>query len=161
MSRNYLDFVLTDIKEQKIYTEEEISIVARLFEDFDKRVHQKYPNFDFFTIATGKDYGDKIESYIKKSFNLEDPENSSYDGIGIHNGKKCKIEIKSIRAVKKPVDGKFLVERIMTKSDKKGFSTSSFQQSKPKCCDYFIFHILYGNSERLFVVPSNDFTKTW
>lgn len=159
MARDYLKFVINKLKSSNQCKPEEIECIEKIFEKFNNLLHQEYPNFDFFTIATGKDYGDAIEKKIIESFGqgLTKSEDSSYDAIITSAGsyKDKKVEIKSIRAVKKPAEDKFLVERIMIDTDTKGFSTSSFQQSKPSCCDYFIFHILYGNSERLFIVPSS------
>ena len=63
-----------------------------------------------------------------------------------------KVEIKSLRACSKGQTEIFLKNDNVAASK---FSTSSYQQTKPTCCDWFVYHILYGDASRLFVIPSS------
>ena len=151
MTNEYLHEMICEIEENGNLTENEMIIVRRAIQGFLSRCHNRYPYYDFFTIATGKKYGDAIEAKIMASFKgfAKHVNDTSFDAM-TKTGEK--VEIKSLRACTKGQEQIFLKEQNVAPSK---FSTSSYQQTKPSCCDWFIYHILYGNGSRLFVIPSS------
>ena len=150
MTNEYLNEMICDIANNGNLTEYEMAIVRRAIQGFLNRCHNRYPYYDFFTIATGKEYGDAIEAKIIASFKgFTKPVNDTSFDATTMNGEK--VEIKSLRACTKGQEQIILKDQDVSHSR---FSTTSYQQTKPSCCDWFIYHILYGNGSRLFVIPS-------
>lgn len=137
--------------------------LRNLFKDHITLWTRKFPYFDLFLIPTGKKYGDAIEKRIISSFSDLEKHTTdvTYDADCSTPSKHYRIEIKSLRAIKKnentdtEEDCPYIAERIISSNDTNThFSTSSFQQAKPISCDWFLLHIQYSDKERLFVVPS-------
>lgn len=155
MTRDDLNEMIKEIVQNGGFTESELSIIRKAVNGFLDRCHGKYMYYDFFSIATGKKYGDAIETKIMKSFNgfVKPVNDTSFDAW---TKDREKVEIKSLRACAKGRTHIFLKDEQVSPSR---FSTSSYQQTKPSCCDWFIFHILYGDGSRLFVIPSSMISK--
>ena len=156
------DGVLCDVTEARLlemvaeiernggYSDKENALIRDAVLGFRRRCCGKFRYYDYFAIATGKEYGDAIEAKIIASFNgFSKPErDTSFDAwTPAHE----KVEIKSLRACTKGQKRIFLKDE---KTSASQFSTSAYQQVKPACCDWFICHILYGDGSRLFVIPS-------
>lgn len=160
--REYVEAVMKEAERAKAFSVDELSCFRNVADWYQRYCQSIFANYQYFEIETGKVFGDNMESLIIKSFpSLTKWEgDTSFDAITT-DGKK--IEIKSLRAEKKEDDGEFkpLLERIVSiKSNSlSGFSTSSFQQTKPGCCDWFIYHVLYGDGDRLFLIPSSMVSK--
>lgn len=151
MTTDDLNAMMSEIEENGKLTSEEMSVVRKAVDGYLSRCHAKYLYYDYFTIATGKKYGDAMESKIMNSFAgfVKPVNDTSYDAL-TRNGEK--VEIKSLRACTKGHTHIFLKSDAISASR---FSTSSYQQTKPSCCDWFVYHILYGDGSRLFVIPSS------
>lgn len=151
MTNEELNEMIKEITQNGGFSTSEISLIKRAINGFSDRCHKRYLYYDFFTIATGKKYGDAIEGKIIKSFNgfVKPTNDTSFDAW---TAKREKVEIKSLRACTKGKTKIFLKEEVISPSK---FSTSSYQQTKPSCCDWFVYHILYGDGSRLFVIPSS------
>lgn len=159
-----IDFMIKELEDNN-----QKKILQRFKDEHLKRWKTRFPYVDLFLIPTGKDYGSVAEANLIKRLNgltkhLGDP---SYDAEYYEGNNLLKIEIKSLRAIKsksKKTDedeDKYIMERIISIKEKnKKFSTSSFQQVKPTNCDWFIFHIQYGDGERLFIIPSTLISRT-
>lgn len=150
MTKEELELMLCDIEKYGGLAPEGMAIVRQALEGYYKRCQIRYPYYSYFTIATGKKYGDIMETRVRNSFNgWTKPKNdTSYDAL---TPQKERIEIKSLRACSKGQTQIFLKQDRVSPSK---FSTSSYQQTKPSCCDWFVFHILFGDGSRLFVIPS-------
>lgn len=155
MTTAKLEEMIKDIEQHGGYSSEELALVKDAIHGFLDRRHGQYRYYEYFTIATGKKFGDALEALIIKSFKgFKKPENdTSYDALTV-NGEK--VEIKSLRACTKGQEHIFLLGDEVSPSR---FSTSSYQQTKPSCCDWFIYHILYGDGSRLFLIPSKMISK--
>lgn len=155
MTGENLREMLHEIEENGNLSENDMSIVRKAIQGFLSRCHDRYHYYDFFMIPTGKKYGDAMEAKIIASFKgFEKPVNdTSFDALTM-NGEK--VEIKSLRACTKGHEQIFLKEDDVSPSK---FSTSSYQQTKPSCCDWFVYHILYGDGSRLFVIPSSMISR--
>ena len=155
MTEQKLKEMLKEIEQNGGYLPAEISLIRDAVQGFLDRCHGKYAYYDYFTIATGKKYGDAIEDRIRASFRgFVKPENdTSFDAW---TPRREKVEIKSLRACTKGQSQIFLKGESISPSR---FSTSSYQQTKPTCCEWFIFHILFGDGSRLFVIPSCMISK--
>lgn len=132
--------------------------VVNWYQGYCRSIFKNYP---YFEIETGKVYGDAMEKLIIKSFPAlrKWKEDMSFDAIADDG---LKVEIKSLRAEKKESEMfKTLLDRIVSikTNTLSGFSTTSFQQAKPTCCDLFIYHVLYGDGDRLFMIPSSMVSK--
>ena len=152
-----LDFAVTEIKKNSQSPKQYIKITEDEIFSHRTRVGTNFPNVSLFTIPTGKVYGDVMQDLIIASFVdvRKHVADTKYDA-------ECgslKLEIKSLRAINgKENKDSYIITRIFNIEDKPKtsmFSTSSFQQSKPSFCDWFVFHILYGNADRLFLIPAN------
>ena len=155
MTKDDLNEMIKEITQNGGFTESELAIIRRAVEGFLDRCHGKYMYYDFFTIATGKKYGDAMEAKIIESFKgfVKPVNDTSFDAW---TNTREKVEIKSLRACTKGRTRIFLKAEAISPSR---FSTSSYQQTKPSCCDWFVFHILYGDGSRLFVIPSSMISK--
>lgn len=121
---------------------------------------EKFSNRDYYKMRVGKTYGKHIEDEIIKHFNdVEKSDTQKYDALC----DDLRVEIKSTRAVSKSYkksDKDCPAAYAINVDDDKQMYLSTFQQIKPSCCDWFIFHILYKNSSRYFVVPSRCIQDT-
>lgn len=155
MTKDKLEEMLEEIDQNGGYSPKEMALIRDAIHGFVERRLGQYRYYEYFTIATGKKFGDKLESLIINSFTgFTKPENdTSYDALTMLGEK---VEIKSLRACTKGQKRIFLIGDAVSHSK---FSTSSYQQTKPSCCDWFIFHILYGDGSRLFVIPSRMISK--
>ncbi|MBQ8294100.1 MAG: hypothetical protein IJX89_01815 [Alphaproteobacteria bacterium] len=154
--RDQLDFAVSEIRRNSKSPEQHIKITEREISDHKVRIGANFPNVALFTIPTGKVYGDVMQDIIIDSFldvkkHIDDTKYDADCGC-------LRLEIKSLRAINgKENKESYIVTRIFNIEDDPKtsmFSTSSFQQSKPSFCDWFVFHILYGNADRLFLIPS-------
>lgn len=160
-----IDFMINELKDTK-----QRKILQGFKEKHLQHWRNIYPYLDLFLIPTGKDYGSVAEEYLINKLNglTKHLGDSSYDAEFHEFDNLIKVEIKSLRAItSKSVtkneenNDKYIIERIISIHDKKPhFSTSSFQQVKPTNCDWFVFHIQYGDGERLFLIPSSIISKT-
>lgn len=121
---------------------------------------EKFGNRDYYKMRVGKTYGKHIEETIINHFNdIEKSNTQEYDS----DCDDLRVEIKSTRAVSKSYkksDKICPAAYAIDVDDGKQMFLSTFQQIKPSCCDWFIFHILYKNSNRYFVVPSRCIQDT-
>ena len=155
MNEEELNEMIKEIEQNGGLTTSEMSLIRNALNGFLTRCHSRYKYYDFFTIATGKKYGDAMEAKIIKTFiGFEKPINDTSFDAWTLDGEK--VEIKSLRACTKGQKRIFLKGDAISPSH---FSTSSYQQTKPSCCDWFIYHILYGDGSRLFVIPSSMISK--
>lgn len=155
--KDQLDFAINEIKQNSRSPKKHIEITTSEISAHRTRVSKTYPNLSLFTIPTGKVYGDVMQDLIIDSFiDMKKHTNDTRYDAECGN---LKIEIKSLRAINgKENKDSYISTRIFNIKDNPKtsmFSTSSFQQSKPSYCDWFVFHILYGDSERIFLIPSN------
>lgn len=150
MAREDLKEMMNEIRQNGGLSPNEISLIENAIQGFLDRRHSRYKYYDFFHIATGKQYGDAMEARIIKTFRgFKKPTNdTSFDAW---SSKGEKVEIKSLRACTKGQEQIFLKGDAISPSR---FSTSSYQQTKPSCCEWFVYHILFGDGSRLFVIPS-------
>lgn len=155
MNEEQLMEMVKEIEQNGGYSTEENALIKNAVLGFLKRRRSKFKYAEFFTIATGKKFGDTMEDRIIASFfGFAKPENdTSFDAW---TSKREKVEIKSLRACSK---GQKLIFRKNEDVSPSKFSTSSYQQTKPTCCDWFVYHILYGDGSRLFVIPSKMISR--
>ena len=142
--------MVSEIERNGGYSDSENALIRDAVLGFHRRRCGAFRYHDYFALATGKEYGDAVEAKIIASFDgfAKPVGDSSFDAW---TPTREKVEIKSLRACTKGQ------ERIFRKGEGAAaskFSTSSYQQVKPACCDWFICHILYGDGSRLFVIPS-------
>ena len=151
-----LDFAVAEIKQNSQSPKQYIKITEDEIAAHRVRVGANFPYISLFTIPTGKVYGDVMQDLIIESFvdvqkHITDTKYDAECG-------NLKLEIKSLRAINgKENKDSYVITRIFNIEDNpkaSNFSTSSFQQSKPSFCDWFVLHILYGNADRLFLIPS-------
>lgn len=143
--------IIIDGVEYEITTE----LYNRIKEEVMINTDPNFANLDFYKMRVGKTYGKYIEDKIIEHFDdMDKSDTQEYDGL-------CgdlKIEIKSTRAVSKDYKKSNkecpAAYAIDVDCDEQMF-LSTFQQIKPYCCDWFVFHVLYKNSNRYFLVPSN------
>ncbi len=156
---NQLTFAIQEIEKNANLSEDQCNFIKTEMDKHEQRMEKLFPNYDLFITGTGQSYGLKIESNIINTFNdiIKHSEDSSYDADA-NSGDK--IEIKSVKALKGN-SKEYIGTRILNLNEKtKIHISSSFQQVKPSECDWFLFHILYGNAERIFLVPSKMISKT-
>ena len=154
-----LEFALQEIKENSSLSERDLEVVVQAIENHKDRMLTKFPNYDLFITGTGQSYGLKIQDEIIDTFvDLKKHTGGSEYDADADSGEK--IEIKSLKAIAgAPTD--YIGARILNfEQFPVRHLSGSFQQVKPTECDWFIFHILYGNAERLFLIPSNMFSRT-
>ena len=151
MTKEELKVILDEIECNGSLESKSLDIVKKALEEHSNRWYERYPYYDYFAIPTGKLYGDKIEAKIRNSFQdwTKPTGDTSYDAL---TKKGERIEIKSLRA---SIGGRKQIFLKRGRVSPSKFSTSSYQQTKPSCCDWFVFHILFGDGSRLFVIPSN------
>ena len=160
-----LEFVLNEIKSNGNLTKAEESTLEKILNEHHSRMLVRHPFYDLFITGTGQSYGLAIQEKIIESFNdlTEHKGSSDYDADCFDT--KEKIEIKSVKALTKGKKDKnkeedddsevaYIGERIINYTEQNTKCGGSFQQVKPTACDWFILHILFGNYERLFLVPS-------
>lgn len=155
MTKNELKEMVNEIGKNGGYSIREVNLIEDAIDGFLRRRYEKYPYYDYFMLATGKEFGEAMEEVIIASFKgFVKPENdTSFDAW---TSNREKVEIKSLRACTKGKKRIFHRDESVTASK---FSTSSYQQTKPMCCDWFVYHILYGDGSRLFVIPSKMISK--
>lgn len=154
-----LEFALQEIKDNSNLSEHDLETVSTAIRNHRLRMLDKFPNYDLFITGTGQSYGLKIQDNIIDTFvDLTKHTGGSEYDADADSGEK--IEIKSLKAVAgKSTD--YIGARILNiEQCSVRHPTGSFQQIKPNECDWFIFHILYGNAERLFLIPANMFSRT-
>ena len=122
----------------------------------------KFDNMMSFYDNTGKGFGTRIERLICNHFpdlekvtkktNPTDTDSKYFDAFSV-DGKR--IEIKASRILSnKTCEMKFFT-RAVAEDDDTITKNVSFQQVKPKYCDWFIFIAEYKNSSRVFFCPSH------
>lgn len=147
--------IMQEIRAIGKYSDDQIIFLESALEEYLTRRYLENKYYDLFAISTGKKYGDAVEARIIKSFRgFRKPANdSSFDALTENNEK---VEIKSLRACSKGQKEIFSKDESVSSSR---FSTSSYQQTKPSCCDWFVYHILYRDGSRLFVIPSSMISR--
>lgn len=140
---------VSDLKKNSL-TDEELKTLNSLLHKQNVALQNKCPTYEYYKYSTGKSYGTIIEKDIITSIGDIHKHNNdtSYDAEG-PNGER--IEIKSLRAGDKGYN--ILYEKNDDIKNEK-ITNRIFQQVKPKCADYFLFHVLYCDGSRLFLVPS-------
>lgn len=153
-----ITFALQEIERSGV-SPKDLTLLKRITDKHFKRMRHLFPNYDLFITGTGQSYGLKIQQRIIDSFSdLSKNSNSSDYDAKSNSGER--IEIKSIKATKGE-SSDYIGARILNLTPETRLHIGgSFQQVKPTECDWFIFHILYGNAERLFLVPSKMFSTT-
>lgn len=153
-----LDFVLNEVKTNGNLTKDEENILEKILNEHHLRMLMRHPFYDLFTTGTGQSYGLAIQKKIIDSFKdlTEHQGSSDYDADCFDTNEK--IEIKSVKALTNEKNA-YIGERIINYVDDNTRCSGSFQQVKPTECDWFILHILFGNYERLFLVPSKVVSK--
>lgn len=150
-------FLLLEVKNTSELSGGDFVAFKKIIDRHRKRMLSAFPNYDLFTTGTGQSYGLKIEKRIIDSFrDISKNKNGSDHDAKSDTGER--IEIKSIKAIKGE-SADYIGARIvnLTRETKLRIG-GSFQQVKPTECEWFIFHILYGDAERLFLVPSKVFS---
>lgn len=155
MNEEQLKDMLKEIEQNGGYSVRENALITDAVLGFLKRRRGMFKYAEFFTIATGKKFGDAMEERIIASFKgfLKPENDTSFDAW---TSKHEKVEIKSLRACSKGQKQIFRKGEAVSPSR---FSTSSYQQTKPTCCEWFVYHILYGDGSRLFVIPSKMISR--
>lgn len=157
---NQLQYALLEIKANGQLSEQALHIVEEALAAHEVRMSKHFPNYNLFTTGTGQSYGLMMQRRIISSF----CDLATHTGSSEYDAEwgQQRVEIKSIKCTQgRSTD--YIGSRIVNMDAEirdKSFGTGSFQQVKPKACDWFLFHILYGNAERLFVVPSCMFSQT-
>jgi hypothetical protein len=127
-------------------------------------VDSNFPNFDIFSTSVGRKYGHVVEKMIinERFDDLSPSITTEYDAIC----NDLRIEIKSTRATIHNADKRNELEieiwedaASIDMKDRTKY-TSAWQQVKPTYCDYFIFHILFKDDSRYFIVPSRCISST-
>lgn len=152
-------FLLQEVKNTLGLSEGDFAAFKKIIDRHRERMLSAFPNYDLFTTGTGQSYGLKIEKRIIDSFrDISKNTNGSDHDAKSDAGER--IEIKSIKAIKgEPTD--YIGARIVNLTPETKLRIGgSFQQVKPTECEWFIFHILYGDAERLFLVPAKVFSTT-
>lgn len=156
---NQLEYMLAEIKGNGRLSQDALTLFEQIIADHLQRMQKRFPNYALFTTGTGQSYGLMMEKRIIASFSdLTPSRTESYDACCGN----LRVEIKSIKCTKG--DSKaYIGSRIVNlEADTTAgtFGTGSFQQVKPAECNWFLFHLLYGNAERLFLIPSKMFSAT-
>ena len=154
-----ITFLLQEVKNVSGMSEIDFASFKKIIDSHRERMLSAFPNYDLFTTGTGQSYGLKIERKIIDSFH-DIAKNSNGSDHDAKSDSGERIEIKSIKAIRgKSSD--YIGARILNLAPKTKLKIGgSFQQVKPTECEWFIFHILYGNAERLFLVPAKMFSTT-
>lgn len=154
-----VSFLLKEIKNALGTSGGDFASFKKIIDSHRERMLSAFPNYDLFTTGTGQSYGLKIERRIIDSFRDISKNKSGSD----HDAKSEsgeRIEIKSIKAIKGESTDYIGARIVNLTPETKLRIGGSFQQVKPTECEWFIFHILYGDAERLFLVPSKMFSTT-
>lgn len=166
--RDIVDAVLKEARKSHDLNTSDLKSFEYVANWYHDRCVALHKNYDLFELDTGKVYGDAMEARIIASFPAltKWTRDTSFDAIA---GGTCRVEIKSLRGVRKIEKGTNgneifipLIERIYSKAQgiqASKFATSSFQQTKPSCCDWFLYHIIYGDGDRLFLIPSKMISR--
>lgn len=122
----------------------------------------KFDNLMSFYDTTGKGFGTRIERLICKYFpdlekvttknNPTDIDSKYFDAFS-KDGKR--IEIKASRILSDETNELKFFTRALAEDEDNTTKNISFQQVKPKYCDWFIFIVEYKNSSRVFFCPSH------
>ena len=121
----------------------------------------EFDNLMSFYDTTGKGFGTHIERMICNYFpdlekvtakNNPTDTNSKYFDAFSKDGKR--IEIKASRILSDESNELKFFTRALAEDEEKTSKNISFQQVKPKYCDWFIFIAEYKNSSRVFFCPS-------
>lgn len=122
----------------------------------------EFDNLMSFYDTTGKGFGTRIERMICNYFpdlekvtaknNPTDTESKYFDAFS-KDGKR--IEIKASRILSDESNELKFFTRAVAEDEEKPPKNISFQQVKPKYCDWFIFIAEYKNSSRVFFCPSH------
>lgn len=153
-----LGFLLREVEKNSGMSSTEFASFKKTLDDHHQRMLAHHPNYPLFITGTGQSYGLKIQERITASFHdvSKDTNTSEFDAVHLDE----RIEIKSMKALKGG-SKEYIGSRIINlSSDMQGGFSGSFQQVKPSACEWFLFHILYGNAEQLFLVPSKLFSTT-
>lgn len=152
-----VSFLLEEIQKLAGLSDAEFESFRNLIEEHRTRMLRSFPNYDLFITGTGQSYGLKIEKRIIESFKdlTKLSKGSDYDA---KTSLGEKVEIKSIKAISGAATDYIGARIVNLSKETESRVGSSFQQVKPSSCDWFIFHILYGNAERIFIVPSKVFS---
>ncbi len=153
-----ITFLLREVQNESGMPEQAFASFKQVIDSHQQRMLKAFPNYNLFTTGTGQSYGLQIQQRIIDSFHdlTKHTKGSDYDAVHLDQ----RIEIKSLKALK-GASSDYIGARIRNASSKTDEKLSgSFQQVKPAACEWFLFHILYGNAERLFLVPSKIFSAT-
>ena len=118
-----------------------------------------FPFHNWYDEANGKNFGDKIEDWLKSDVFSDLEEKTSEEHDALFNGKR--IEIKVVRSARSPMgDGSHLKTRALVYDNKKPFKgVGSFLQVKPTTFDYMIAVILYKDAMALYLIESDDISS--
>lgn len=121
----------------------------------------EFDNLMSFYDTTGKGFGTRIERLIcnyfpdlekvTKKTNPTDTDSKYFDAF-TKDGKR--IEIKASRVLSDESNELKFFTRAVAEDEENPSKNISFQQVKPKYCDWFIFIAEYKNSSRVFFCPS-------
>lgn len=154
-----ISFLLQEVKNASGMSESDFASFKAIIDSHRGRMLAAFPNYDLFTTGTGQSYGLKIEKRVIDSFrDISKNTNGSDHDAKSDTGER--IEIKSIKAIKGESTDYIGARIVNLTPETKLRIGGSFQQVKPTECEWFIFHILYGDAERLFLVPSKMFSTT-
>ncbi len=153
-----LEYALSEIRQHGKLSPVALGHVEDAIAAHRNRMKTQFPNYDLFTTGTGQSYGLMMEKRIIASF----ADMTKHEGDSAYDAEwnNQRIEIKSLKCTRGE-SSEYIGNRIVnldTETNRAAFGTGSFQQVKPCECDWFVFHILYGNAERLFLVPSKMFS---
>lgn len=153
-----ITFLLREVEKDSGMSEQAFASFKAIIESHQRRMLEAFPNYNLFITGTGQSYGLQIQQRIIDSFHdlSKHTKGSDYDAVHLDQ----RIEIKSLKALKGS-SSNYIGARIRNATSRLDERISgSFQQVKPAACEWFLFHILYGNAERLFLVPSKIFSAS-
>lgn len=153
-----LEFAEREICECGRLSQSELSIVRRAIGQHRERMLARFPNYNLFTTNTAQSYGLEMQNRIIASFS--DLQKHEGDSVCDANWGPAGVEIKSIR-ITRDDPSLYIGQRIVNYNSPEEHNASkskSFQQVKPNSSSWFLLHLLYGDAERLFIVPSTMFS---
>ena len=136
---------------------EKNKILTEVIENYHKEVLKEIPNYDLFSgFQSGKEFGDVAEAQIIDSFDdIEKFGDGTIYDANFKEDKSIRIEIKSAKMLRKTTESRSLKGRIMSITEENKHRTSAkFEQVKPYACDWFIFHMVFGDGDMAYAVPS-------
>lgn len=153
-TNDLLKYYVDDIEKRKII-EESIN-------NYHNEITKQIPNYDLFlNYLSGKEYGDWAENQIIKSLiDIKKHKDSTTYDADFKNDSGIKIEIKCTRMLLNKKGIRY-IDRIMSKDYEYKWRTSAkWEQIKPAYADWFILHMLYGDGDRAYLVPTSIISQT-